>query len=1155
MRSPELLEFEAVRARIRTDDSLAHGLRSLRFTADPKLLLRLGRQFVIHPAYKGFLWPAPFPKTFADQPASGSAMYFSFARELAWAASAISAYGAELSGFVTLRMQVEQTFLTGDLDQLDHLLSLVETRYGQSLWLLDQRLNQAQQFINLPAKHRIFSQVVNDKRVSHSIKAYASWLSYRSATQVSPDEIDRLLSDFAHLRHALDYLAHLLLGRCPPVDEKLAGEMISHCDTLSAIDRYLFLLSTLQALFANNGPNTPSALFIKETLEYLSKSVNDEQLNRLSFAWGDGRTKEVDTNLLFSLDDYNRGDFNSVVTRLSSAPVPAFTVEVAAVAVQAGLLSESTCAWPPTHHERAILNEIVSDLTLISSFADGGVEARIRLQKLVLSFAGAAWSSSLALILDRQKLDDRAFPCPPSHSYHALRAQLDQPLLAFAFRDITDVERYLNAFRTKGDGSPTFAILLSLCRNQQLDASVPAQLGRRALIEALRLARHGSFSKASDILQEVVKEDDRFLSYEAAVLLVRCFVLEERLALAADLSARLFIDSRYFGVVLPIKELVDKLMPWHDAPMATTETRGRLSVAVMFDVYSRYVSSDRDAQRADAYKDVLRRSNVMRASELPGAAPQLPREELIYFLRYVCVPDVLDQSLALSSTRAVEDERAAILVALSELMADPKKPAPAALKDELREIRTRQVVRETTLRLDQSKVYVNVDAIRRNIDVTMRENWNRYRLMLLQGDSDSTHDKIMRIVRTATGEQVTLITLTNPLTERSSLFHKMVIELRDQFTFNKEFGLNSNLSTNIRHGYVLRELRGPFVGLHLITNKDSESGSYYANHHWLDRILDDSPESRQRLTELLDTFSRQIDDEIEHLNRQLLRIRTDQNPTGLFVYAISDLTLPTIEQAHRDIETYEEFMSNIFSLFWYSTDINLKRVRETLTGPIAASFAQSLAQLELGLRDEGFALTLPSLFSLITLARTDMRTAIGRVASWFTLSGNNEYQDFDLEITYQAGLQTVKTYYANVNIKSSYIANKPIILQGWSLPMFARLFFLLLDNAGMHGARQRDSLTVSAAAELFEGTLYLSIRSDLPTDTDMERLGAKVTQINAEYGQDKAVDLLGEEGGSGYPKMWKLLNFDLATEHTLHVSCDGSEFVVDILMSAKGIVP
>ena len=82
--------------------------------------------------------------------------------------------------------------------------------------------------------------------------------------------------------------------------------------------------------------------------------------------------------------------------------------------------------------------------------------------------------------------------------------------------------------------------------------------------------------------------------------------------------------------------------------------------------------------------------------------------------------------------------------------------------------------------------------------------------------------------------------------------------------------------------------------------------------------------------------------------------------------------------------------------------------------------SHAIGRLEADLREAHFDQTIPGLLSAIPLARQDLRTAIERVASWFTLSSNSEYQDFDLEIAYRAALSSVKTYYSNISIHSSY---------------------------------------------------------------------------------------------------------------------------------------
>ena len=149
----------------------------------------------------------------------------------------------------------------------------------------------------------------------------------------------------------------------------------------------------------------------------------------------------------------------------------------------------------------------------------------------------------------------------------------------------------------------------------------------------------------------------------------------------------------------------------------------------------------------------------------------------------VCVPEVLDQSLALISTRDVEDERANLLVLLSELTATNGKSAPPELLEELGTIKMRQIVRDTTLQLDQSKIYVNVEGIRKSFGGQLREWWQRYRLITTQ--QGSAFEEIQKTLEAKLG--VTLVILNLPLTEGNKLFAHMVLQLRDLFSISKEY--------------------------------------------------------------------------------------------------------------------------------------------------------------------------------------------------------------------------------------------------------------------------------------------------------------------------------------------------------------------------------
>jgi hypothetical protein len=412
----------------------------------------------------------------------------------------------------------------------------------------------------------------------------------------------------------------------------------------------------------------------------------------------------------------------------------------------------------------------------------------------------------------------------------------------------------------------------------------------------------------------------------------------------------------------------------------------------------------------------------------------------------------------------------------------------------------------------------------------MREDWNRFRLITTASQEYTLHGEIERILDNM-GTKVRVISLA-PLSQGVALLTRMIGSLRDEFTSNKEFGLNSNLSTNIRHGYVLRELRSPLLSRNLITNKNSDSGDYVTNQYWVDRLLTSDPNMKSQLSAILNVFSAEIDDEITILNSEFLQIRSDKTSQGLFEYEGVERILAAIGSTPSKSETYEEFITEVFAFLWRVTEANLFQVRGQLGTKVLRTFSDSIGSLEAKLRWAGFAQSVPGLFAAITLGRQDMRTAVERVASWCTLSSNSEYQDCDLEIAYGAALSSVRTYYSNINIES-YYASRPValVLLGWCLPILARLFFLILDNAAFHGTNESGYLRIATVVELDgDGSLSLKVSNALPAGFDPTQLALKIENLNATYGKEKARDMVGQEGGSGYPKIWKLLNLILGAD-------------------------
>jgi hypothetical protein len=309
---PTSSEFEKLRLTTRSSKNTVSAITNFRRSSSLDILLRLGGQLGTHPAYKPLIWPAPFPKTLTAIPRSSFPYYLDFEREVAWTVNLLATASEELSAFVQERQRVELLFLSGNFDLLADSFARIESRFGTSLWLIENRMNCAHLKGGTTAVNQLVSPIFADERLAEFVGVIIAWFRCRVAA-TSAAEIDRLLRDYAPLEFGTHYLVHLIMGRCPPITRKNVGQILSHADQLPAVDRYHVLLLSLQALVANSVCIDDNNSIVIQGLKLLAESLDDILL-RLVFAM-DSDIQYLPTigHFADALEHYSCGRYPDVV--------------------------------------------------------------------------------------------------------------------------------------------------------------------------------------------------------------------------------------------------------------------------------------------------------------------------------------------------------------------------------------------------------------------------------------------------------------------------------------------------------------------------------------------------------------------------------------------------------------------------------------------------------------------------------------------------------------------------------------------------------------------------------------------------------------------------------------------------------------------------
>ena len=1124
------------------------GLAAFKLTEDVARFRRLMPHALAHRVYRQLIWPNEVPKSAGDLWRGGIPVQSSFEAELEWTVQSLLVQSVKIAEFLQFKQTCERLYLMSESERLLGLLDEIEKKFGISLWLIEAKINAIQAASGLVAQREYASSILRDSSVPTIARYLVSWFSFRSEENLSAQEFERLVDSSISNKSQVYNLVRIVLGLQQSVESEHAAQAIAHIDGLTPVDRYFYLISIIQAVISLED-STDQAIILN-AIKPLSGRIPDTQLLRLVSVLSGIERKEKH-RLIPALDAYCEGDYETAIIKATNLAREEASVDALIIAVRVEAVNNNYFEF--SESPASLFGRIAADLSAVTAASDAASEAEARLAKIRTSSPNASWASSIDLFLRRQRRDERIHQPTPQQTFAALRATEENPFLAYCMPGSLGPAYLVSTF-SQHTSSPALREAQSLSNDA---GRAPAEVSdaRAARIGAISALRAGDQDRAEHLLQDfLTHEASSIEKLEANLMLVEVLLRKRQLEEACGVSVNLILESAYLARRLPLERIVTALAEWDQDAERSDRVLGRLSIVLLIYLYGRYIAADFEELGNDAFLDFLDREGVEKPSDL-DAARFSNDNWLVYFFHHASAPDALDQCFALRSTRDVEDERARIIVRCVDMYAETQKPGPPTLQDELQQIRTKQVIRDTSFKLDQSKIFVDVDGIQSSLGTAMRENWNRYRLIGLQQGTEGGLNELVKGLEDALGRKLALVSVSLPITERNKLFERMFREIRDQFATSKLFGLDANLSTNVRHGYILRELRGPFVAASLVTNLISTESGYRPNKYWLDRMFSDGSDSRQEFQEVLDRFSARVDEEIERLTRRRIRIFSDANPDGLFNFAVSDIDLQLLQSRVEGIETYEEFLKSTFEVLWVITDLGLNRVKQCLHNETLLTFNTALDELQ-GEADCLLTSEQSSAFEqAISLVRPEVSAAVERVSSWFALSTSHEYQDYPLQIAFDVGLATVTSYFSHLDIQASIRGAKEIMMAGWTLPSFARLFLLLMENAALHAGIAEGKLVVDAAASINSDFLEITISNQLADSIDRNDLELTIQGLNKNFGSEAAENSVGTERGSGYPKIWKILRHDLRRDYAIDVKLsDDSEFRVDIYLNKDKVV-
>lgn len=1038
-------------------------------------------------------------------------------KEVMWARNVLTVNASRLKEFLICEQKYETELCLGNYSNCLQLLTTIEAKFGFSLWLIENRIALLQLVEGLEKQKEYVKQIRNSK--AEAIVSYIAFhISQRNEDTTTParfiQSFENLTKSFRDIpRDFNDYILFRIVDRCP-IDEAAIGNILLYESCSSLVD-YFITFVTVGTMVLTEEKHLLNQLYLRE-LKKLYSVIPDYRIGRILFLNGLASWNEVNVipSSLAGHDALLKGNFLAAVKLAESArsddPCNGnnWLIEAEARAEIANFNERES---------RDLASRVIRLMTSLMVKADNINEAIIGLLKICLNFRSSSFAASIVAMVNRETGSD---PLPStSLELRSFIHSSRPPLLPLRHLPLGQREQYFKYYYdTFSEMRPTVAVLLRVNRgdlfqipdseisNEQLDWRINEQ------IQLEQLTIDGYYEAAIVAAQNLITTKHGRAVRIAARYISHALLHLGRIADLIDFIVSQTLSDRGSIHMMPLREAARRLEGYLPGALGS-----KLSTPVLLDLYSHYVDDQLDDLRSDAYEDFLLSNGFERPSQIESKLEQFDRAEVIYYLRFVCIASIMQVSTVYSSSRELEEERLAVIGILNKI--DPVNSG--IYEAEIRLITQNQMIQKCVRQVEQSKIFVDVDAVRRWAHKNLKETFNRYTALQKAGMGIEAIplEQILKDLQAGVRPRQEFLEL--PKNEAGDLFIQIIRALLRESTLNPEYGLDCFLSIRIRHGTLSGQLRSPVEIEKIITQRTNDSSTYKTNDHWITRLRHLPLHVREAIDRRLAEFSRDYDSLIERIAKDLIQIRGDKKKEGLFTVAMDAFQIRYLGSFTKENTSFDEFLDHFFEFFWEIIKKCLRAVCDLIDTTLKGELTELFVSLE---RDMGHITDSSSTVDLnkaIRISQTRSQQALMHVKEWFQLSQPLSIPPLPFNTLVDIGLQPVMKIHHDfdpiVQIKTSEM---PLI--GGGLVAFADIFFIIFENIMRHsGVAGHPKVEISAA--VFENRLQMTIVNEVAAGTLTDVVADKVSQIKASITQGVYHRNVTSEGGTGFLKLRKII--------------------------------
>ncbi|WP_281848747.1 hypothetical protein [Dyella sp. GSA-30] len=1109
-----------------------NSLYLLRANSTPLELFANFTKMITVPRQLEILHGVPFPKRYSEmfrELPIGAPL--SALKEIIWAICRCCQYGNELSSYLRVREAFEAKLLFGAFDDAASLLVAHQSQMGVSLWLVQSWMILGD---NAPAEQKQVAQDALKDAEPNSITAFLLHYLARRAESRGPktflkEEINASLDKSTESFRI--YAISRLFDVYAAGPTELAA-VLNYEAQGSLIDHYEALIVSLQNMASAEGLPERVSATLQKPVSVLIKRVEDRRLRPMALAFGCNVGRDIYASLKGRsgpFEAYFQGNYHAAVSLAASHLSSVDPTDAAVLTLLARAVIRSHAAVPVLPQGLETLCKSLIDVLRLSESAYGEATSVF---SSVDSHYGQSWALYLRAAVMLCLQQETASPLASQMRQLAVFDPYISPLtLACAKPAVRNMVR--QQLLTESGYVHTAPAIELLYFGTETINSPPLINGKRRLSYLGRYhLSAGNTAAAWAVLDELLSISPPGGRYRVLAALAMVEAKRGSTKSALSLLTDAYLDNPEAPTSLPLDLVVAGLSDaeaWPDT----------IDVPIALELYNAFSSDGRLAELRFAFERYQDLYSIRAPADLTDKLGEADTGRAILYLDRVWTPEVMRQTLLYDGTQEIEEARIDVCRQLASVDANNASRYLEEIRDRVKQ---REIAKGTSL-LEQSKVYVDIAAIKRGLKAKIGGQYSRYKANSVgrNDPSQAVVEQIADVLYDLTvTENVSLSKALSNLhlldeieTETDTQFDPIFTEVTQEF-LRGDHGLNAYLSTRVRHGVLKNTLRKPLADERLITSKDDTGLAYKRNQYWDDRLEGQDAAVVELVAGSLAAFAADFDSIVHELRDDYLQIvishgvkDVKQDAKAAFIYRSSNLERRFMQRYAVRSRTIDEFIDVCIDNLWEKTDENLLGVRQFLDQSIRPRFMALFDRLTDDIYGLTYCTPVSDLRNSIARAKTQLRLRLDEISSWFKRSQVYDRQDYQAGLPVDIALNMItKTASASSIVPQLVIApyDREILMPGRTLDGMVDAFYVILSNAMEHSGLNGADLEITITFDLAPRRYSVRVESSLGPFVPSEAQNMKVEAIRDGLNRTDSRRLAQIEGGSGLHKLWRSIN-------------------------------